>query len=149
MIEQPPRRADDDVDAAAEGMFLRSHADAAEDRRGRERRVHGEGGQVLGNLRRELARRRQHQRARRAARPAHQLVQDRQEKRGGLAAAGHRAGEQIASLERGRNRFGLDRCRTGEAEILESPEEVGMKLEVTKRQKILRTRELIMAHLML
>ena len=97
--------------------------------------------EILGDLRRELARRRQHQRARRAARPADQLMQDRQQERGRLAAAGHRAGEQIASLERRRNRFSLDRCRTGEAEILESPEEVGMKLEVTKRQKILRTRE--------
>ena len=30
MIEQAARRADDDVDAAAEGVFLGTHADAAE-----------------------------------------------------------------------------------------------------------------------
>ena len=35
MIEQPARRADDDVDAAAERVLLRAHADAAEDRGGR------------------------------------------------------------------------------------------------------------------
>ena len=42
VIEQPSGRADEDVDAAAERVFLRPHADAAEDRRRRERRVHGE-----------------------------------------------------------------------------------------------------------
>ena len=47
MIEQPARRADDDVDAAAERVFLRSHADAAEDRRRRERRVDGEVVEIL------------------------------------------------------------------------------------------------------
>ena len=35
VIEQPPRRADDDVDTAAEGVLLRSHADAAVDGRRR------------------------------------------------------------------------------------------------------------------
>jgi hypothetical protein len=103
--------------------------------------VHGERGEILGNLGRELAGRGQPARARRAAGPAPQLMQDRQEERSRLPAAGHRAGEQIASLERGGNRFILDGSRTGEAEIFESAEELGMKLEVTKRQKILRTRE--------
>src|SRR5213075_2702521 len=96
-----------------------------------------------GNLCGQLPRRRQHERARRTSRPAHQQVKNRQEKCGGFAAPRHRAGEQIASLERGRNRFSLYRRRTREAEIFESPEEVGMKLEVTKRQKILRTRDLL------
>ena len=140
MIEQPAGRGDDDVDAAAEGMFLRAHPDAAEDGRGRQRGVHGESGQVLGNLRGELPSRRQHQRPRRPARPAHQLMQDRQQERRRFSAAGHGAREQIASFERGWNGFILDGCRTGEAEIFESAEELGMKLEVTKRQKILRTR---------
>ena len=30
MIQQPPRRRDDDVDAAAERVLLRSHADTTE-----------------------------------------------------------------------------------------------------------------------
>ena len=97
MVEQAAGRADDDVDAAAEGVLLRPHADAAEDGRGGDRRVHGEVVQVLDDLRRQLARRRQHERARRAARLVDEPVQDRQQKRRGLAAAGHRAGEQVAA----------------------------------------------------
>ena len=42
VIEQPARRRDDDVDAAAERVLLRAHADAAEHRRAGDRRVHGE-----------------------------------------------------------------------------------------------------------
>ena len=110
---------------------------ATEDRRRGQRRVDRQVGQVLGNLRREFARRRQHQGAGRAAGTAHQLMQNRQQERGGLAASGHRAGQQIPPLERGRNRFSLDGCRACEAEIFEPPEEIGMELEVTKRQKIL------------
>ena len=94
-------------------MLLRPHADAAEDRRGGDRRVHREVVQVLENLRRQLARRRQHERARRAARLVDQPVQDRQQERRGLAAAGHRAGEHVAPRERRRNGVGLDRASGG------------------------------------
>jgi hypothetical protein len=83
-----PGRGDDDVHAAAEGVLLRPHADAAEHRGAGDRRVDGQIHQVLVDLRRQLARRRQHQRARRAARLVHQRVQDRQQERGRLAAAG-------------------------------------------------------------
>ena len=130
VIEQAARRADDDVDAAAERVLLRPHADAAEDRGGGQRRVHGEVVQVFDDLRRQLARRRQHERARRAARLVDQLVQDRQEERGGLAAAGHRAGEQVLPGERRRNRVGLDRGRAGETEIFQALQQAGMKSEM-------------------
>ncbi len=66
MIEQPARRADDDVDAAAEGVLLRAHADAAVHREAADRRVNGEVLQIFDNLRRELARRGDDERARRA-----------------------------------------------------------------------------------
>ena len=85
--------------------------------------------EVLEDLRRQLARRRQHQRARRAARPVDQLVQDRQQERGGLAAAGHGAGEHVAPLQRRRDGVGLDGRRPGEAELLEALEQIGMELE--------------------
>ena len=42
VIEQPARRRDDHVDAAAERVLLRAHADAAEHGRAGDRRVHGE-----------------------------------------------------------------------------------------------------------
>ena len=86
---------DDDVDAAAEGVLLRSHADAAEDRGAGDRRVHRQIVEVGENLRRELACRRQHQRASYAAalgRSACARI-GRQERRR-LAAAGHRARER-------------------------------------------------------
>jgi hypothetical protein len=71
---------------------------------------------VLVDLRRQLARRREHQRARGSARPVHQPVQDREQEGGGLAAAGHRAGEQVAALHGGGDRLFLDGRGTGEAE---------------------------------
>ena len=76
-------------------------------------------------------------------------MQNRQQERGRLAAAGHRAGEQIPPLERRGNRFGLDGCRAGEAEVFEPSEEFGMELEVAKRQTDPSSKATIMAYLML
>ena len=120
MIQQPARRRDDDVDAAAEGVFLRSHADAAEDRRGRERCVDRHVREVLEDLRRELSGGCEDERARRAARLRDQLVENGQQERRGLAAAGHGAGEEIAALEGRRDGVGLNGRRFDEAEIFEA-----------------------------
>ena len=72
---------------------------------------------VLDDLGRELARGREHQGAGGAARLGEQTIQDRQQEGGGLAAAGHGAGEHVAALERRRNGARLDRRRLGEAEL--------------------------------
>ena len=133
VVEQPARRRDDDVDAAPERVLLRPHADAAEDRRAGDRRVHREVVQVLEDLCRQLARGRQHQRAGRAARPVDQLVEDREQERRRLPAAGHGAGEHVAPLEGGRNGVFLDRGGAGKAEFLHALEEAGVKLEATER----------------
>jgi hypothetical protein len=137
MIQQAARRPDEYVDAHTEGVLLRTHADAAEDRGRSQRRVDRQCGQIFRDLCRQFARRCQHEGARRAAWAPHQLVQDGQQERRRLAAPGHRTGQQVAALERGRDRFRLNRCGSGEAEILETAEEVGMKLEVAKRQTVL------------
>ena len=50
--------------------------------------------EVVEDLRRQLARRRQHQRPRRPARLVDQVVKDRQQERRRLAAAGLRAGDE-------------------------------------------------------
>jgi hypothetical protein len=105
MIQQPSRSRDNDVDAAAESVLLRSHADAAEHGRRGQRRMHREIVEIFDDLRRELAGRRQHECARRAARLADQAVENREQKGRGLAAAGHRAGEQV--LPRHRERDGI------------------------------------------
>ena len=112
VVEQPPGRRDHDVDPGAERVLLRPHRDAAEHRRAGERRVDRERVELLEDLRGELARRREHQRARPAARLVHQRVQDRQQECRGLAAAGLRAGEHVASGHRRRDRVGLHRGRT-------------------------------------
>ena len=91
--------------------------------------MHGEVVEVLDDLRGELTRRRQHERARGAARLLDEAVQDRQQERGGLAAAGHRAREQILARHRERNRVGLNRGRTSEPEIFQAFEETGMEPE--------------------
>ena len=60
---------------------------------------------------------------------ADQPVEDRQQERGGLAAAGHRAGEQVAALERRRNGVGLDRRRRGKPRSLRPRSRSGWSLK--------------------
>ena len=129
VVEEAPGRRDDHVDAAPERVLLRAHPDAAEDGRAGHRRVDGELLEVLVDLRRELARGREDERARRAARLRHEAVEDREDERGGLAAARHRAGEEVPALHRGRDGVELDGRRTGEAHLLDAAEEVGVETE--------------------
>ncbi len=135
MVQQAAGRRDDDVDAAAEGVLLRSHADAAEDGGGRDRRVHRQVVQVFDDLRRELARGREHQRAGGAAGAIDQGMEDRQEERHGLAAAGGRAREQVASVEGRGNGVRLDGGGAGETEFLDALEQGGMERETTERHE--------------
>jgi ElaB/YqjD/DUF883 family membrane-anchored ribosome-binding protein len=65
-VDQPARRRDQDVAAGAQAVDLRALADAAEDHAGAEPQVGAVVGRAVGDLRGELTRRRQHQRARRA-----------------------------------------------------------------------------------
>jgi len=130
MIEQATRRADDHVDAAAKGVLLRSHSDAAEHGRPGDWRVHGQVGEVFENLRGELARRRQHERARGAARLPDEVMQDRKQKRDGFPTSGHRARKQIASFERRRNGVALDRRRLMKPEIAQPLQETRVDLQL-------------------
>jgi hypothetical protein len=133
MIQEPSRRSDHDIHAAAEGVLLRSHPDAAKHRRSGQRRMNSKIVEVLHNLRRQFARRRQHQRARGPARLVDEAVQNRQQKGRRLAAAGHRARQHVAAGHRQRNRVGLDGGRPREAEVFEPFEEIRMKPEAGKR----------------
>ena len=132
MIEQPSRRGDQDVDAAAERVLLRPHADAAENRRAGDRRVDGKVVEVVEDLRRELPRRREHERARRAARLLDQLVQDRQQERRRLAAARLGAREDVAAFEPRRNGVSLDWRRPCESEFLDAFEQAGVEFEIVE-----------------
>ena len=127
VIHQPARRGDDDVDAGLQRAFLRSHLDAAEHRRRRHRRVVGQADERVLDLHRQLARRRQDQRARvRLARRiavarllAEQPLDDRRRKRQRLAGAGLGARDDVVAVERERNHRALHRSRAVEAEIRE------------------------------
>ena len=89
---------------------------------------------VLLDLRRELARRRQDERARHAALLADQVVEDRQQERGRLAAAGHGAGEDVAALHGGRDGVGLDGRGAREAHFAHAAQKLRVKSELGKRQ---------------
>ena len=147
VVEQAPRRGDEDVDAAAQLVDLRLHADAAEHHHAGELGVLAVGAHAFLDLRGELARRRQDQGADRqlAARVAHrrlghQAMQQRQDEAGGLAGAGLGAAHDVAAGEDGGNGLGLDRGGgvvagfvngtqqgLGQAEGIESHEESSAK----------------------
>ncbi len=110
-------------------MLLRPHADAAEDGRAREGRVDGELPRVLVDLGRQLARRRDDQAAREAARLPDEAVEDREDEGGRLAAPRHRAGEDVLAGEGGGDRVVLDRGGPREAQLLDAAEEVGVETE--------------------
>src|SRR5450759_867865 len=135
VVEKAARRRDDHVDAAPERVLLRAHSDAAENGRAGKRRVDRERLEVLVDLRRQLARGREDERARRAARLRHETVKDGEHERGGLTAARHRAGEDVTAFHRGRNGVVLDGRGLREAHFLDAAEEVGVEAECGERHE--------------
>jgi hypothetical protein len=102
-VQQPAGCRHQDVAACAGLVDLRLLGDAAEDHLRAQVDVLAVVGDALRDLRSELARRRQHQRARVAPVAGAQLLQQRQREAGGLAGTGLRAGEHVAAREHGRN----------------------------------------------
>jgi hypothetical protein len=130
VVEQPPGRGDEDVDAAREPVDLRLHADAAEDDHARELRVLAVGANAFLDLRRELARRRQDEATDRQpaaavahGRALHQPMQQRQDEAGGLAGAGLGAAHDVAAREHGGNRLRLDRSGGGVASLMDGTQQ--------------------------
>jgi hypothetical protein len=118
VIEQTARRCHQDIHARPECLELRIDVDPAEHDHGGERQVFAVGFYRFLDLRRQLTRGHQDQAARaarlgvlRGARS--QVMQDRQNKAGGLAGAGLCAGEQIAACQHQRNGLRLDRGGRG------------------------------------
>ena len=103
VIEHAARRADDDVGAAAQRADLVIHRRAAVDRHDVQVRALRVLVERLGDLHRQLARRHQHQRARRAAVAlrgrCEQAIEQRQRERGRLAGAGAGLAEHVAARE--------------------------------------------------
>ena len=99
MIEQPSGGGDEDVDAAAQGLDLIVHADAAVNGLRAQRHVPAIVAEALGDLGGKLARGRQHQGTRRAT-GSGVCLEPREHRDGecrGLAGAGLRGREQIAT----------------------------------------------------
>ena len=108
---------------ACERAALLVVVDAAECEAEREAGVLREHLGVAVDLDRELARRREHQRARRGGRPvrgcrvAQQVREEGDQERGGLAGAGLGLSRDVEARERPRQRLGLDRRAVLEARV--------------------------------
>ena len=119
VVEQAPRGGDDDVDAAAQGVDLRTHADAAEDRRRFRADVLAVGAHAVLHLGGEFARRGEDQGARLARRDGAargaqvQVFEQGQGEGSGLAGAGLRARHDVAAGEHDRDGRRLHRRRLG------------------------------------
>src|SRR5690606_31246551 len=98
-----------------------------------ERQVRAVRGDAIRDLRRELAGRRQDQRAdaplARRPRRGREPLEDRQRERGGLAGAGLRAREEITAFEHVRDRGGLNWRRGAVAAVGDGPNQPGRKTE--------------------
>ena len=108
VVEQPARRGDEDLDAGAQRFLLRPHRRAADEQADAQLGVVRQAQADVVDLLGQLARRRDDQRLRRAARQVHELMQDRQQEGGGLAGAGLGGGDQVAAGEDGGDGLGLD-----------------------------------------
>src|SRR5204862_202439 len=82
----------------------------------------GEIADVLLDLRGQLARRREHERARRPQGAAEEALQDGKGEGGGLAAARHRARDEVTALQHGRDRLLLDGGGLFEPEVPQGAE---------------------------
>ena len=118
-VDQPPRRRDQHVDAPVDELVLVVHGLAADDQRLGELVVLAVGVEILGDLGGELPGRLEDQRpGHPGARPAGgQDVDHRQGERRGLAGAGLRAAEDVASHQDMGDGLRLDRRRIGVARV--------------------------------
>ena len=116
--------------AAAQLLQLKIHARAAVDGQHVETlEIASVGLHGLGNLNRQLPRGREDERPGRTAGLADQPMENRKEKRRGLAAARHSARQDIPPGKGQRNGVGLDGGRPTEPERLDAREKIGMNVQ--------------------
>ena len=111
-VEQAARRGDQDVDAACQGLDLAAIAQAADDRAKTQAEAATVGVEAARDLDRELAGRRQHERARvlglGALPESGEVLQHGQREGCGLAGAGLGDAQHVAALQQRRNGARLD-----------------------------------------
>ena len=143
-VEQPARRGHHHLGAAAQRHHLRVDRDAAVDDQHLDRlgQLPRQRAQRFTDLGRQLARGHQHQRqraARRGARAALDVLQQRQSKGRGLARAGLRRGQHVAASQQRRDRRGLDRRGLGVAQRGGGAQQRGREAEGVERHQRLRS----------
>ena len=139
VVEQAPRRGDQDLDAAADDRQLLLDVDAAVDDRRAQVGVLAVLADRFLDLDRELACRREDQRAHRVpggrgarVRVGRQPVQDRQAESGGLAGAGLGAAHDVLARKDDGDRLLLDRGGGGVAGLGHGPENLRPQAELRK-----------------
>ena len=138
MIHETAGCCDDNLDAAAQCIHLRLHADAAKYGRRARAQILAVAAHTFVDLCGQFARRCQNQRAwrlrqRLAAFGDIQMIEQGQRKRRGLAGAGLRTGEEILARQRDRNGLYLDWRRFGVAVLGERAQQGGREPECFKR----------------
>ena len=133
MVLQTARGCDQHINTAAKRLALTAKADTAENGRDGKAKMLAIGAEALGDLRRQFARRAQHQHAaataRRAALQQGKLMQQGQRKGRGLAGTGLGNAQQVAPFQHGRNGLGLDGGWGFVALILQSLKEKGVEAQ--------------------
>ena len=135
VIEQTTRRCHQDVGPAAQRFDLRIDAHATEDDQRAQLQIFAVGLDAFANLRRQLARRYQNQRSRRARAWTHgmQTLQKRQGESRRLTGSGLCTCEDVASGENFRDDAALDRRGFGVLAISKSPRQFGNQPKGGKR----------------
>src|SRR5262249_4409513 len=127
----------DDIDAAPERVLLRSHPDAAVDRRCSDGRVDREVIQIADDLRRQLTRGRENECPRGAAWAADEPVENRKQIGCRLGAAWSRGREHIAAVEARWNGSELNRGGMAKPEVLQPLQQQRVELQRSKRHILL------------
>ena len=128
MIQQTSWSSNENVNSGTHRMLLGRHSYPAINRSGGNGRVNSHRIERGENLRGQLSRRRHDQRASFPTRLADEMVKNWQNKRGGLPASGHRAGDNVAPFQCGGDCLGLNWCWSLEAQLFETLLEAGMEL---------------------
>ena len=136
-VEQAAGRGDQDVDAARQGLDLAAVAQAADDHAEAQAEAAAVGVEAARDLDGELARRRQHQRARAlglgALAEAGEVLQHGQREGGGLAGAGLGDAQHVAALQQRRDGARLDRRGLGVVGGFEGTQQRLGQAEIRKR----------------
>lgn len=120
VIEKAAGCCDENIHATSKRVLLWSHSDAADDWPSSYRRVSRQRVELFDDLHSKLARRRQNECARFAARLSEKSIENREKKCRGLSTSCRSARKNVAAFECGGNCVGLDWSGPNETEILQA-----------------------------